>query len=264
MELVEKMTGGEHHYMAYVGPAAQYDFMGATQFRLLCALGLRARHRLLDFGCGSLRAGRFFMTYLNEGCYHGVEPNRWLVEDARENQVGADLFRIKKPSFDHNDRFAADGFGTTFDFILAQSIFSHTGTDLVRTALGNFARALNDDGLVVATFVEGRKDYEGGGWVYPKCVTFRPATIERFAREALLVAARLPWYHPRQAWYVLAKRRSRLPSRGMMRYLRGAVLFDPEFTLSWSLRARARKFLSEHFGAWLPAAARGFVRKWVS
>src|SRR5438094_4988703 len=40
---------GAEHYMAYVGPADEYDLMSATQFRLLTTLGLRRFHRLLDF-----------------------------------------------------------------------------------------------------------------------------------------------------------------------------------------------------------------------
>ena len=47
---VSKLKTGDNHYMAYVGPPTQYDFMGATQFRLLCTLGLRAHHYLLDLG----------------------------------------------------------------------------------------------------------------------------------------------------------------------------------------------------------------------
>ncbi len=90
-----RVIPGEN-YDDYVGPAEEYDFMGASQFRLLCTLGLRSKHKLLDFGCGSLRAGRLFLTYLNEGCYYGVEPNRWLIEDAIKFQVGEDLIRIKK------------------------------------------------------------------------------------------------------------------------------------------------------------------------
>ncbi|MHC4422967.1 MAG: hypothetical protein ACYS1E_20600, partial [Planctomycetota bacterium] len=63
----QQLRAGAEHYMAYVGPPDRYDLMGASQFRLLCTLGLRAPHRLLDFGCGSLRAGRLFIPYLNPG-----------------------------------------------------------------------------------------------------------------------------------------------------------------------------------------------------
>ncbi|MFP8873463.1 MAG: hypothetical protein VCB42_02780, partial [Myxococcota bacterium] len=77
-EEARTLEPGSEHYTAYVGPPRDYDSMGATQFRLLCTLGLREHHRLLDFGCGSLRAGRFLIPYLKPGHYHGVEPNRWL------------------------------------------------------------------------------------------------------------------------------------------------------------------------------------------
>ena len=48
---------GAEHYRAYVGPPDRFDFMSATQFSLLFANGLREHHRVLDFGCGSLRLG---------------------------------------------------------------------------------------------------------------------------------------------------------------------------------------------------------------
>ena len=49
------LATGTEHYTSFVGPPDQYDLMGATQFRLLTTLGLRDTHRVLDFGCGSLR-----------------------------------------------------------------------------------------------------------------------------------------------------------------------------------------------------------------
>jgi len=225
---------GDHHYQAYVGPPAQYDFMGATQFRLLCTLGLRADHRLLDFGCGSLRAGRLLIGYLNSGCYHGVEPNRWLIEEAIENQLGSDVLQLKQPRFDHNDRFDVTIFDTKFDYIVAQSIFSHTGKDLVLKGLSGFRQVLADSGIIAVTFNHGEHDCDGSGWYYPdqpdnRKVTYQPATIAAFAREVDLHIARIPWYHPRQHWYLLARDRSRLPTPDMMQHLTGAVLFDPDF-----------------------------------
>jgi hypothetical protein len=93
----KSLKPGSDHYTAYVGPPGQYDFMGATQFALLFALGLREHHKVLDFGCGSLRAGRLLIPYLNPGCYFGIEPNRWLVDEAIKNQIGADIVSIKRP-----------------------------------------------------------------------------------------------------------------------------------------------------------------------
>jgi hypothetical protein len=174
---VSELKAGDHHYMAYVGPPTQYDFMGATQFRLLCTLGLRANHYLCDFGCGSLRAGRLFLSYLDEGKYYGVKPSKWLIEEAIKNQIGEGLVSIKKPTFDYNESFSVS-FSIKFDFIIAQSIFSHTDRDLVGVALRNFGEALKDDGIIAATFVESSKDFEVNGWVYPDCVNYRPSTVK--------------------------------------------------------------------------------------
>ena len=68
--------------------------MGATQFRLLCTLGLRECHTVLDFGCGSLRAGRLLLPYLSPGNHYGLEPNRWLIEDAIERQLGQSIIDV--------------------------------------------------------------------------------------------------------------------------------------------------------------------------
>jgi SAM-dependent methyltransferase len=230
---ISQLKPGDHHYMAYVGPPEQYDFMGATQFRLLTTLGLRADHSLLDFGCGSLRAGRLFLGYLNEGHYFGIDPNKWLIEEAIDKEVGKDFVALKGPHFNHNSDFRTDVFSQQFDFILAQSIFSHAGIDLIGIALRNFHESLKPDGLVVATFIEGISDFDRNGWIYPGCVSYRPSTIGRFAEEASFSIIRLPWYHPRQTWYALSRESHRLPNKAMMRHLSGAVLFDAEFVDSW-------------------------------
>jgi len=237
-----KLKAGDHHYKAYVGPPSQYDFMGATQFRLLCALGLRAHHSLLDVGCGSLRAGRLFISYLDANRYCGIEPNRWLIEEAIINQLGQDQIRIKNPRFDDNATFSTEMFAEKFDFVVAQSIFSHTGQDLTSMALENLGEALKPDGILAATFVEGRNNSLGNGWVYPDCVAYRPTQIRKFAVAAGLFVVRLPWYHPRQAWYLFSKDKTRLPSLGQRKHLTGAVLFDPEFEESWNWR---RAFLRD-------------------
>lgn len=223
-------AGSPEHYSAYVGPPAQYDFMGATQFRLACALGLRETHRVLDFGCGSLRAGRLLMMYLAKDCYYGIEPNRWLVNEAIEHELGGHaLVDLKQPRFNDNSEFRSDVFGVDFDFIIAQSIFSHAGRDLILRGLSGFKAVLKPNGLILATFVPATKEpeYTGDGWVYPGCVAYNSETILDFAKQTGLHGIPIPWYHPRQDWYLFALDAARLPSEEeAAQHLSGRVLGD--------------------------------------
>jgi SAM-dependent methyltransferase len=234
-EDARQLRPGDDHYMAYVGPPGQYDFLGATQFRLLTTLGLRESHRVLDLGCGSLRVGRLLVPYLLPDCYHGIEPNAWLVDDAIEHQLGRDILRIKRPRFDANTEFRADVFGVEFDFIVAQSIFSHATPDLIVTALKNAGNALAASGLVVCTFVEaplGDSANFAEGWVYPGCVRYTAEEVASMFGRAGLSARRIPWFHPRQTWYLGALDAAQLPADDELRELGGAVLRDPEFRKS--------------------------------
>ena len=238
--LARELEPGSKHYSAYVGPAQQWDIMGATQFRLLTTLGLREHHRLLDIGCGALRAGRLLIPYLNRDCYYGIEPNTWLVEDAIAAEVGPEMIERKGVKFDNNSDFNAGVFGVSFDFVLAQSIFSHAGPDLVGPALVNIAGALAPGGLFLATFLctdlHPKQRVEVPGWVYPGCLAFRPETIATLASAAQLVHRRLPWFHPRQIWYAFAAAPKDLPDPTYDSHLSGGILRAPDFQRSLGKR----------------------------
>jgi SAM-dependent methyltransferase len=230
------LPAGAEHYRAYVGRPDQYDLRGAAQFALLIAMGLRGHHRLLDFGCGSLRLGRLAIPYLDPGGYTGLEPNQWLVEDGIERQLGQGILAIKRPTFHAFDDFRADRCGEAFDYIVAQSIFSHAGADIVATGLAGFRRALAPDGLALVTFAHPqaglRPDAAAAGWVYPNGVAFEPATVLRMIAAAGLFGRPLPWYHPRQTWYAIAPMEARIPPPAYDGLLRGAIFGPPEWAES--------------------------------
>lgn len=143
------------------------------------------------------------IPYLRPGHYYGIEPNKWLVDDGVAREVGADLVGLKRPSFRYVDDFSAEGFGVEFDFVLAQSIFSHTYPELTFHGLARVASALVATGVLLATFVEdGPAAPAGQGWLYPGCVPYSWADIRGTLREAGLVGRRVAWPHPRQTWFV--------------------------------------------------------------
>ena len=162
-EAAMALPPGVTHYKAYVGPTDRFDFMGATQFSLLFHLGLRDYHSVLDFGCGSLRLGRCVIPYLQEDKYFGIDPNKWLIEDGIENELGASAVSLKNPKFSYNTDFDCGVFGEKFDFIIAQSIFTHTGPSHFKSFLKSAAENLKPDGALTAKFSPAGRSAAGFG-----------------------------------------------------------------------------------------------------
>jgi cyclopropane fatty-acyl-phospholipid synthase-like methyltransferase len=205
--LVAARTGS---YREFVGPAGEYDLSAASQFSLLTLLGLRNHHSLLDIGCGSLRAGRLFIVYLERERYFGVEPQRWLVESAIRNEIGRDLVRLKKPAFDHHENFRFGVFNRTFDFLLASSIFSHATQTQIDECLREASAVMTPSSLLLASFVSGETSYDGGEWVYPGTVTYTLERIRELAEAHRLEVERLDWPYvgaSNQTWLALSPRR---------------------------------------------------------
>lgn len=226
---------GDLHYRAYVGPPDRFDFMGATQFALLFALGLREDARLLDVGCGSLRAGRLLIPYLLPNRYFGIDPNAWLIDDAIERELGRDAVAIKQPRFAYHRDFACDVFGTQFDFIVAQSMLTHCGIDLATRLLSEMAKSLAPGGKIVFSILrqdDSAERTERCGWVYPDCVLYSDAHIADLCAAQGLHCRRLAWFHPGASWYLARHAGDPLPSEAELALLTGAVLFDPQFAAS--------------------------------
>jgi hypothetical protein len=194
---------GSRHYRAFVGDTQTYDIFSYMQFTLMTLLGLRQEHTLLDIGCGSLRAGKLFVMYLLPGRYFGIEPEQWLVEDGIEREVGHELVSRKSPRFLFDQNFSCAAFGVEFDYIIAQSIFSHASLAQIRRCLSQARECMKDASLFAASFVEGDSDYTGDKWIYPDTVRYRATTISQLAAEVGLACRRLDWFHiGGQAWFV--------------------------------------------------------------
>src|SRR5271157_4551410 len=51
------------------GPVQDFERVGQMQLAVLLLQGLRPGSRVLDVGCGCLRAGYWLMHFLDPGCY---------------------------------------------------------------------------------------------------------------------------------------------------------------------------------------------------
>lgn len=208
------LKSGDRHYRAWVGPPEDYDLISALQVSLLLAAGLRENHRLCDMGCGSLRAGRMFIPYLIEDCYFGLEPEEWLVREGIEKELGRAILDVKRPRFRFVSDFSLEAFGTEFDFVVAQSVFSHCFPNLLRLGFEKTAGSLAPSGKLFATYYEAQPGKESrpivgpnaqvfpNGWVRKGGHIYSWEELEFHLRESGLVGRRLSWPHPRQQWFV--------------------------------------------------------------
>lgn len=207
------------HYRQRVGQPAWYDRLAMLQVMLLGAAGLTEEHYLADVGCGSLRAGRMLIPYLLPGHYFGIEPEKWLTEEGLKKELGQDILDTKKPTFRFVADFSIDGFEQKFDYILSQSVYSHTYPDLTRYGFEKMAGSLSKSGKFLATFREAAPGKSGpkwvptgqlfsNGWMHGGGYDYYWEEIEEFLSDAGLVGKRLGWPHPTQHWFVACKQGS--------------------------------------------------------
>jgi SAM-dependent methyltransferase len=126
---------------------------------------------VIESGCGALRGGYWLIHFLDAERYHGIEPNREMVDGARRALLEPGLEATKQPRFAYNDDFDLGGFGVAPDFVLARSIWSHTSKPQIQAMLDSFARVAAPNGLLLASYHPasrlpwGRQDYLGDAWV---------------------------------------------------------------------------------------------------
>jgi len=131
-----------------------WQAIGGLQLRFLREQGLRRSDRLLDVGCGALRAGVRFVRYLDAGNYFGLDVNADLLRAGLDIELPAAGLADKLPSTNLRceDRFDASRFGVTFDMAIAQSVFTHLPLNHIRLCLVRLASVMAPGGAFFATF----------------------------------------------------------------------------------------------------------------
>lgn len=131
-----------------------WEQMGQKQFDFLVSEGMQHHHTMLDVGCGTLRGGQHFIRYLDRGHYSGFDISAGAIKKARE-LVEREKLSEKQPELRVNqakDLKFRDYQGKTFDFILAQSVFSHLMEDHIEEAFQNVAGIMQPHSKFYFTF----------------------------------------------------------------------------------------------------------------
>jgi SAM-dependent methyltransferase len=196
----EEIANGRHRRRV----GRKWAVMGPLQRDFLIEQGLKPHHRLLDVGCGALRAGIHFVEYLEPARYYGLDINESLLDAGYERELPEPL-RGKLPR-DHlraTDRFNCD-FGVQFDYAIANSVFTHVSLNHVRLCLYRVARQLAPKGRFYATYFHSPISHpldesrnNGRQWTERNAFFYYGRDLEWAARSADLDVRFIgEWGHP--------------------------------------------------------------------
>jgi SAM-dependent methyltransferase len=142
----------------------KWEEIGQLQFEFLINTGLQPSHNMLDLGCGTLRGGRLFIKYLNTGNYHGIDISskaiayaKQLVQQEGLSEKGPHLLVSEK-----KDLKFLEFSGETFDYILAQSVFTHLKPEHIKECFENIGRVMHESSAFYFTYNKGEEFRQTG------------------------------------------------------------------------------------------------------
>ena len=181
---------------AAVGSHTREEWLkiGQLQFDYLVGHGLQPGDRMLEIGCGNLRAGRLFIDYLDPGNYYGLDispeillaAQRTLAESGLQAKV-PHLMLVNDLKFDFLP-------AEKFTVIHAHSVFSHSPLPVIDECLAHVGRIMTADAIFDFTFdrTEGEEHQ-----VLREDFYYRPETLFALAeRHGLRTRLLDDWYDP--------------------------------------------------------------------
>ena len=191
LELTQRLVAdGEHR--SFIG--GMWNEIGTLQFEYLKSKGLKPAHKLLDVGCGSLRGGVHFVSYLNSHNYYGFDLNASLIEAGINIEI-ANLGltgKINLENFSTATDFKYPSSWPAMDMALALSLLTHLSYDTICLCLKNTAKVLNKGGRFYATIFEVAENQAENSVIQCADVTTHPHQDPyHYTRSRIEDAARL-------------------------------------------------------------------------
>jgi SAM-dependent methyltransferase len=138
----------------------RWQSAGRKQFHFLRDHGLKRSDFLLEIGCGNLRAGRRFISYLPAGHYTGVDISPEILLAAQDTMVEYEL-QEKNPRLFLVSGTSLDFLAAhSFDVAHAHSVFTHTPLEVVTAYFAAVHRVLRPGGFFDFTYHHSDK----GSW----------------------------------------------------------------------------------------------------
>ncbi|MGW2562682.1 class I SAM-dependent methyltransferase [Streptomyces sp. NPDC001514] len=131
---------------------ARWLAIGQMQFDYLLEHGLTPHDRMLEIGCGNLRAGWRFIEHLDPGHYYGIDISPNILVEAKKTVVRYGIQK-KMPYLTPVDDLTLDFLPDAwFTVVHAHSVFSHSPLHIIDECLANVGRVLAPGGFFDFTF----------------------------------------------------------------------------------------------------------------
>lgn len=140
----------------------KWDEIGQLQLDFLINAGMKPDHKLLDIGCGCLRAGVKIIPYLDPFNYFGIDREKQLLDvgfnvelknaGIRERLIRENLYTSSL--FKHGR--LPDGI---IDFGICNSVMTHLPQNFIRICLENTEPYFKIGGKLFITFFELPEDF---------------------------------------------------------------------------------------------------------
>jgi cyclopropane fatty-acyl-phospholipid synthase-like methyltransferase len=129
-----------------VGPVDSYQSIRDLQINFLLDQGLLRHHKVLDFGCGTLRGGIPIIDYLDNGLYYGVEVSSIRLDEGLK-ELNDEKLTHKNPLLTTD----INRINEIFDIIWCYQVFIHLSDELLINFISKLPSLLKSNGKCFAT-----------------------------------------------------------------------------------------------------------------
>jgi SAM-dependent methyltransferase len=133
-------------------------------------MALKPRHKVVEYGCGSLRLGAHFISYLDRGHYFGLDVIGDFYEQGAQT-IGAKLIDAKKPTLRViAEEAVAEATSFAADVVFSNTVAVHVHPDETQTYYGNLARLAAKPGarlIFNAMIFERCHRFQFNSWAWP-------------------------------------------------------------------------------------------------
>jgi hypothetical protein len=155
-------------HRSFIGGADDFwRDISELQFAFMLSCGLKPSDILIDVGCGSLRGGCKFVSYLDVGHYIGLDKHIELIIYGVVCEIGLQTFRQKRPQFIVSDNFHAVPRRTP-TYAPAQSLFTHLTMNDIAKCLSNLRPIVSSGCRFFATFFEVDTPIDNAGYSHSR------------------------------------------------------------------------------------------------